>query len=356
MASLSTKREMEDPTDCVSSDSSVILCLPPPFKHKKVRAATSTTTDDQTPNPDVTVEVFDGPEKRGSCGIEDSTPLTHLETRINRKVRLHQSARVSTQIDEDPDVTVEVFEPSQKRLVIDESLQSAGLKYATPEAAAATTSDEASENFDWQSRMPNAPSRPRTSSPVNPSLYNSYFDDDWAEDVHDAMCDDCSVKGPVSAAQPTKTQESLVGKNHPHVKRLLQYDSSDAVPEDIHQAKKEDVPKANNEGVPKTDKKDVSSKVVAGGTLEYHVKRLKNKQTCATPRPGGLKRPKVIPGARAVSCGAGHGAGPRFARHVSMYTDRPGVAAERRDKYSGIKRGAVFHAEMSNKKHLILKK
>ena len=81
------------------------------------------------------------------------------------------------------------------------------------------------------------------------------------------------------------------------------------------------------------------------------------KQQGTTPRPGGLNRPEVVCDVRAnAGTGAGHGAGPRFTRRVAMYTDRPAFVRDRRDRYSGIKRGALFHAEMSSKKQLILKK
>ena len=268
MAASTYKREMDDTAD-MSETSSLILCMPPPFKHKKLREATSTVNDEAD-----------------DCDLVPS------------------SQKPSTQ--------------GQRMGSGSASEDACNLK--TPQNSPVTKRDVAldAEIVSRQGKRPEAPPRPRASSPIRPSLYNSYFDDDEDITVDESVCQGC-------AAKPGMDKE-----NAPHVKRLLSYGES-------------------AEEAPSTSKASRASKVPPGGVLESCVMRIRSNQLASTPKPPGLRRPDV----RSTGACADV---PRFARNVTMYTDRPGNPPERRDRYSGLRRGAVLHIEMSPRKHIILKK
>ena len=289
MASSAVKRDADETTDQMSDTSSLILCAPPPFKHKKLRVATSTTVDHE--DPDCEGESFPASQKHFM--------MTASATQVD-----HQVAEDQQSINNTP-------QDSDRR--------------------------DAAESHNWQSKITDAPRRPRASTPVRPTMYNSYMDDD--EDAGE--CADCGARADAAASNPCcNPSESGIQRNNPAVKRLLNYGEDEERP-------------------CSANKHAMTSKVIPGGRLESCVLQLRSKQLEDTPRPGGLRRPAVTYGAAATAgpSGAGHGAaGPKFVRRVAMFTERPGLVMERRDKYSGLKRGAALHVEMSARKHIILKK
>lgn len=299
MTTSPVKRDIDETTDLLSDTSSLVLCLPPPFKHKKLRAATSTTSDGE--GDDDAADLFPSSQKRF---INDTAATRSDGQVLQRQVSINK----------------------------------------TPEDAA---DRDTAEIHPWQTKIPDAPPRPRTSTPVRPSMYNSYMADDEYEDADDGECADCGARADAAATRAcSKPSETRVQRAHPTVKRLLNYGEA------------EDSPCSSNKPVAAPNKANMTSKVIPGGVLESCVLQLRSRQFEDTPRPGGLRRPDVVYGAgvKAGPGGAGHGAGPKFARRVAMFTDRAGVSQERRDKYSGLKRGAALHVEMSARKHIMLKK